>query len=284
MRFTRLFIAVSFSFTFDAPNARAAHYLYASPESTNDVNVQFVESSDEYGVPGVNDNYFSYHVTVSGASGHLTLDSNISTLGGGALPFAPTGLDLQARIRESMEVTDLGGGQIRASLTVDPTTDFAFDGPFVGPVFRVHGRLELGTECYVAFSQSRSPLLVEEPTFGDSCTDELAGSVGSIDGNTITASVSGDTLDGYLEVDAWIDVDVFAFGSGEVASYQVTGDLRVEAIGATAEFASPGFLTEVPEPQDSLAMFTALAAFALLSIRRRSPDARRRPRIDSRWC
>jgi hypothetical protein len=153
-----------------------------------------------------------------------------------------------------------------------PAADFAFDGPFVGPVFRVSARLELGTECYVASSQARSPVLVEEPTFGDSCTDELTGSVGSIDGNTITASVSGNTLDGELEVDAWIDVDVFAFGSGEAASYQVAGDLRVEAIGATAAFASPGFLTEVPEPEQSLAAFGALAAFALLSILRRSPQ------------
>lgn len=271
MRVTRILVSVSLSFTLDAGSARAAHNLYASPESTNDVNVQFVESTDEFGVPGVNDDYFSYHVTVNGASGHLTLDSTISTLGGGALPFSPTGLDLQARIRESMQVTDLGGGQIRASLTVTPAADFTFDGPFVGPVFRVSARLELGTECYVAFNQSLSPLLIEEPSFGDSCTDELAGSVGSIDGNTITASVSGNTLDGELEVDAWIDVDVFAFGSGEAASYQIAGDLRVDAIGATAEFASPGFLTEVPEPEQSLAAFSVLAAFALLSILRRSP-------------
>lgn len=271
MRVTRIFVAVSISLTLDADGARAAHYLYASPESTNDVNVQFVESSDQFGVPGVNDDHFSYHVTVNGASGHLTLDSTISTLGGGALPFSPTSLDLQARIRESMQVTDLGGGQIRASLSVMPTTDFTFDGPFVGPVFRVSARLELGTECYVAFSQSRSPLLVEEPSFGDSCTDEFTGSVGSIDGNTITATVTGNTLDGYLEVDAWIDVDVFAFGSSEAASYQIAGDLRVEAIGATAEFASPGFLTEVPEPEQSLIAFGTLTAFALLSILRRSP-------------
>jgi hypothetical protein len=270
MRTSRAFLLL---LAFGVPaSAHAQHHLLAratpaASESTLDPEVDVVEASAELGVAGVNPNYFHSEARTNGATGELWIASSMSLVAGSGDPisFVATNLDPASLIEETVQVEDLGDGEMRASLSVGGGAQVSVDGLGLGPLFQLQATLRLGPSCQAYFSQWFGAEGADPPEFTSSC-DTFEEDSASFDGDTLVVNVGH--LSAEMELVAQILVDVAYFGN-DAASFQFDGDLRVQPTRAIATYASPSFLTQAPEAHSAASGLATLGVLAALRRRAR---------------
>jgi hypothetical protein len=267
-------IVLGVALALHAPGAAAqSHHLLARPgsvfsgDSTTDPNDDHVEETIQSGVAGVNPTFYSNHAVVDSASGHLHISSSMSRLGGAQDPLdfpTATNLDPVALVEQALDIEDLGGGTIRASLQVSGFAAVTVDGPGVGPIFFFEANLALD-DCQVLLRLDTGPAGTDPPEIVDNCIGD-PDQQGHGDANTL--AVEGD-FGSSAQLVAQIRVDTAYFSLGDAAAFDYTGALRVTPDQASVSYASPTFLTQVPEPEAGALGVSALGALAALPARAR---------------
>jgi len=222
-------------------------------ETTQDLDVDSLDVPCESGVIGVDPNSFSNRAVVDSATGDLNVTAQLSFEEPPG-SFDPGSLDTIATIQERLTRTGLG--PIRATLQFSSGLDI------FGTVVDYEVTLRLTNACTAFFSQTAGNGSLGDP----SSTANCPGGSASADLNTLSVTLESPvtTIDLLAQIRAeWL----FAYDLG--GQYQIDGDLRVDALGGASFSApSPNFLTQVPEPQASLAGFTVFAALGRIARKR----------------
>jgi hypothetical protein len=216
------------------------------------------------GVPGVDSDSFYMNTLADSDSGALSIDAGLSWFEGATRP--QPGLNLiNASISENLVMTRLAPGPVTARATLD----FAPVAQILGPghsAVTVHANLTLYGGCQVSAQQTFSIIGA-----GDL---EVTGSgpCAETDGSTLVVSATwDDALPTSPQLAASISSEYLTIQKGSVTSVQTAAALTFELSNATADWDTPTFLTEAPEPEADALALVALGAIAAVGARRRAP-------------
>jgi hypothetical protein len=247
--------------------AQVVHYLTAQTgggcpatgtETTEDIHVDSVQGSCGSGVGGVDPNWFQYSASANSASGHLNVTGQLGVLDPPA-SFNPNNHVSVAGIQEKL--TPTVPGPIHATLQIAEGVNVG------GTVVRYEVSLRFNDSCSAFLAQYIGNGFKEDPDIVLSCPAFVGSATGDLNTLSVTFDDPSSTLDVMAQVRAeWFNFGLYPPKSGD---YAINADLFVEPLENAAFIAaSPNFLTQVPEPEESLGVGMA-AAMGWIAKRRR---------------
>jgi hypothetical protein len=263
-------VALALGLLLGGTPARAwvAHQLNAqagslASDSSTDPDDPLADALAQVGVGGVNDYSYFAHARADSARGLLRADSRIDNGEGATVTSAIT----IASIEQWLHVDD-DGGPVTAQFVLDTGLSSYRMGTAVA---EAAARLDVTSLCTL-YVELRAG---EDPDVIDNCTDDY-GSVSYVASGgagalhvTVTweaGAVPAD-IDFLAQVENEVDV---SFQATAYAQALATGALSISVTGGTASYTSPSFLT-LPEPDGDAIGLLAIAPFAALARRRRTP-------------
>lgn len=223
----------------------------------------FIEGHFAVGVPGVNLDYAYFDTSVSSASGHLFIDAAFSWIEG---PTRPATFQYVTDVlEENVVLHRIADGPV----TIQATLSLDGGGHITGPDHAVYLSGDLSFGCSGHAQKLFTPTIATDLELtGNSCAQLVGSAI------VVTWTYEGN-LPSSLLLRAQLQADLGSnLLKGDVLDLGWTGDLSVQITNATAEWDTPSFLTEVPEPSGAGLGLAAIGAIAICGARRQRRSRR----------